>query len=92
MLYSVLSRDTERERGQLCCIVFYLDTERERRGQLCCIVFYLGIQRERERSAVLYSVSRDRSASGYRERERSAVLYSVLSRDTEREGEVSCVV
>ena len=38
MLYSVLSRDTERERE---------------RGQLCCIVFYLGIQREGEVSCVV---------------------------------------
>ena len=36
MLYSVLARDTERGRGQLCCIVFSRDTERGR-GQLCCI-------------------------------------------------------
>ena len=43
MLYSVLSRDTERERERSAVLYSVLARDTERgRGQLCCIVlFYL---------------------------------------------------
>ena len=54
MLYSVLSRDTERGRGQLCCIVFYLGIQREReRSAVLYSVLSRDTEREREVSCVV---------------------------------------